>query len=138
MKHLFRLNMLTYRGSTSRGHCKRTHQRYLSSNILKDPGYITQTYTRTTFGIITMLYSRINRGLIIIINHSEGSNNDLNNSAACSTPSAARLMDIIKKFNIDAELAVLLSFFTTLKLYVMDLCIYFIIIIVIISTISSY
>ena len=43
------------------------------------------------------------------INHSEGSNNALNNAAACSTPSAARLMDILKKFNIDAELAVLYS-----------------------------
>ena len=43
------------------------------------------------------------------INHSEGRNNALNNAAACSTPSAARLMDILKKFNIDAELVVLHS-----------------------------
>ena len=42
-------------------------------------------------------------------NHFEGSNNALNNAAACSTPSAARLMDILKKFNTDAELAVLHS-----------------------------
>ena len=42
-------------------------------------------------------------------NHSKGSKNALNNAAACSTPSAARLMDILKKFNTDAELAVLHS-----------------------------
>ena len=36
-------------------------------------------------------------------NRSEGSNNALYNTAACSTPSAARLMDILKKFNTDAE-----------------------------------
>ena len=42
-------------------------------------------------------------------NHSKGSNNALNNAAACLTPSAVRLMDIIKKFNTDAELAVLHS-----------------------------
>ena len=36
-------------------------------------------------------------------------NNALNNAAACSTPSAARLMDILKKFNTDAKLAVLHS-----------------------------
>ena len=41
--------------------------------------------------------------------HCERSNNALNNAAACSTPSAARLMDILKKFNSDAELAVLCS-----------------------------
>ena len=42
-------------------------------------------------------------------NYFKGSNNALNNAAACSTPSAAKLMDILKKFNADADLAVLHS-----------------------------
>ena len=42
-------------------------------------------------------------------NHSKGSNNALNNAAACSSPSAAKLMDILKKFNTDAEFAALHS-----------------------------
>ena len=40
-------------------------------------------------------------------NFSEGSNNALNTAAGCSSPSISRLMDILRRFNAEAELKIL-------------------------------